>query len=54
MKVTPPMSYVRGYSARKRLLFLYFKESTNERIRVISARSATRREQRDYEENVTN
>jgi uncharacterized DUF497 family protein len=42
-----------GHSSRKRLLLVSFTEPMKERIRVISAWSATRREQRDYEENVT-
>jgi hypothetical protein len=43
-----------GHSSRKRLLLVCFTEPTKERICVVSARSATRREQRDYEENLTN
>jgi uncharacterized protein len=43
-----------GHSSRKRLLLVCFTEPKKERIRVISARSATRREQRDYEDDVTN
>jgi uncharacterized DUF497 family protein len=43
-----------GRSSRKRLLLICFTEPEKERIRIISARSATRREQRDYEEEVTN
>ena len=43
-----------GHSSRKRLLPVCFTEPKTEWIRVISARSATRREQRDYEDDVTN
>ena len=43
-----------GHSSRKSLLLVCFTEPANERIRIISARSATRTEQRDYEEDVTN
>ena len=43
-----------GHSSRKRPLLEFFTEPKQERIRVISARRATRREQRDYEEGVTN
>ena len=42
-----------GHSSRKRLLLVCFTELKKERIRVISARSATRREQHDYEDDVT-
>lgn len=40
-----------GLSARNRLLAVYFAER-GERIRIISARQATRRERTDYEEGV--
>jgi uncharacterized protein len=43
-----------GHSSQKRLLLVCFTEPEKERIRLISARTATRREQRDYEEDVTN
>ena len=43
-----------GHSSRKRLLLVFYTEPEKERIRIISARSATRREQYDYEEAVTN
>ena len=43
-----------GHWSRKRLLLVCFAEPKKEQTRVISARSATRREQRDYEEDVTN
>lgn len=40
-----------GHSARHRLVLVNFT-SSDERIRLISARKATRRERKDYEENV--
>jgi uncharacterized DUF497 family protein len=43
-----------GHSSRRRLLLVCFTEPANERIRIISARSATRREQSDYEEHTSN
>jgi len=42
-----------GYSLMKRLLLVCFTEIERERIRIISARCATRKEQRDYEEHGT-
>jgi len=42
-----------GYSILNRLLVVSFAEYLHDRVRVISARKATRREQRDYEENVS-
>ena len=39
-----------GHSAKKRLLLVSFTERS-EAIRIISARRATQRERRDYEEN---
>jgi uncharacterized DUF497 family protein len=39
-----------GYSSRQRLLIACFTEGPA--VRIISARSATRRERQDYEENV--
>ena len=41
-----------GYSVLDRVLILIFIESSAERIRIISARKATRRERKDYEENI--
>ena len=38
-----------GHSGRNRLLLVYFTEF-DDTIRIISARKATRRERRDYEE----
>jgi uncharacterized DUF497 family protein len=40
-----------GESQRRRLLVVVFTDR-NDRIRIISARPATRRERRDYEEGV--
>jgi uncharacterized DUF497 family protein len=42
-----------GYSAAKRLVLVCFTEVERERIRIISARCATKREKRDYEEHGT-
>jgi uncharacterized DUF497 family protein len=41
-----------GYSILNRLLLVSFTERVRNRVRIISARQATRREQRDYEENI--
>jgi uncharacterized DUF497 family protein len=41
-----------GHSTPTRLLVVCFTEPAKERVRIISARRATRREQHDYEENV--
>ncbi len=38
-----------GYSARNRLLFVSFVERAPNRIRIIRARLADRKERRDYE-----
>ena len=43
-----------GHSAAKHLLPVCFTEPETDRIRIISARRATRVEQYDYEEHVTN
>lgn len=40
-----------GHSARERLLVVCFT-SQGESVRIFSARKATRRERRDYEENI--
>ena len=40
-----------GYSARRQLTLVNFV-AINHRVRIISARKATRRERKDYEENV--
>jgi uncharacterized DUF497 family protein len=42
-----------GYSLAKHLLLVCFTEIEQERIRIISARRAVRRERRDYEERGT-
>jgi uncharacterized DUF497 family protein len=42
-----------GHSSSKRLVLVCFTEPVNGLIRVISARNATKREQRDYEENLS-
>lgn len=42
-----------GVSVRQRLLVIMFVERDEDRIRLISARRATRREQHDYEESST-
>ena len=39
-----------GYSDRNHLLVVSFVERTSDRIRIISARSATQRERKIYEE----
>jgi uncharacterized DUF497 family protein len=41
-----------GHSALNRLLLVSFTERAVERVRIISARKATRRERMDYEEGV--
>ena len=38
---------------QKRLLLVCFTEPEEGRVRIISARRATRREQHDYEEHIT-
>ena len=40
-----------GYSARHQLILVNFTGSSNH-VRIFSARKATRRERKDYEENV--
>jgi hypothetical protein len=41
-----------GHSKEGRLLLICFTELENDRIRIISARRATKKELHDYEENV--
>lgn len=41
-----------GHSSAKQLLLVCFKESETDRVRIISARRATRQGQSDYEEHV--
>jgi uncharacterized DUF497 family protein len=48
-----PREIVIGHSAAKHLLLVCFAELETGRIRIISARRATRAEQHDYEEHVT-
>jgi uncharacterized DUF497 family protein len=43
-----------GHSSLKRLLLVCFTGPKKEQIRLISARSATKSEQHDYEEDATN
>jgi uncharacterized protein len=40
-----------GHSARHQLILVYFT-GIDDRVRIFSARKATRRERKDYEENV--
>jgi uncharacterized DUF497 family protein len=42
-----------GYSAAKRILLVCFTETQTGRVRIISARRATRVERHDYEEYLT-
>ncbi len=41
-----------GHSIQGRLVVVIFTERAERRIRIISARQATKREQHDYEENI--
>jgi len=41
-----------GHSILDRLLVVSFAEREHNRVRIISARKATKRERKDYEENV--
>jgi uncharacterized protein len=41
-----------GYSVLDRLLLVSFTERYIDRVRIINARKATQREQKDYEENI--
>jgi len=41
-----------GYSILDRVLLVNFTERFRGRVRIISARKATRREQKEYEENI--
>jgi uncharacterized DUF497 family protein len=47
-----PREIIIGRSSGSRLLLVCFREMQLDRIRLISARFATKREQHDYEENV--
>ena len=42
-----------GHSTAKHLLLVCFTEPVMERIRIVSARRATKTERRDYEEHLT-
>jgi uncharacterized DUF497 family protein len=42
-----------GHSRAKRLLLVCFTERADGRVRIISARRATRRERNDYEDHVS-
>ena len=44
---------IAGHSQAKRLLLVSYVEPAEGRVRIISARRATRREQHDYEHHVT-
>jgi uncharacterized DUF497 family protein len=48
-----PREIVIGHLPSRRLVLVYFTEREQGRIRIISARYATRKEQRDYEEHIT-
>jgi uncharacterized DUF497 family protein len=41
-----------GFSILDRVLLVSFTERSEDRVRIISARKATRKERNDYEENV--
>lgn len=41
-----------GHSVRRRLLLVFFTELAENIIRIFSARKPTRRERKDYEENI--
>jgi uncharacterized DUF497 family protein len=41
-----------GHSIKNRLLLICFVEQPNEMIRIVSARSPTKKERKGYEENV--
>jgi uncharacterized protein len=42
-----------GHSRAKRLLLVCFTERADGRVRIISARRATRRERHDYEDHIS-
>jgi uncharacterized DUF497 family protein len=48
-----PREIIIEHSTMKRLLLVCFTELETDRLRIISARRATKAEQFDYEENVT-
>ncbi len=41
-----------GHSTQRRLLFVFFTELAENIIRIFSARKPTKRERKDYEENI--
>ena len=43
--------YIIGHSRLQRLLIVFFTERAKDLIRIFSARKATNRERKDYEEN---
>jgi uncharacterized DUF497 family protein len=43
-----------GYSILDRILLVSFAEGSGGRVRIISARKGTRKERKDYEENIGN
>ncbi len=45
-----PREWLVGYSAQNRLLIVSFVQRAHDRIRIISARTVTKRERRIYEE----
>jgi uncharacterized DUF497 family protein len=47
-----PREIIIGHSAPRRLLLVCFTELAKDRIRIINARRATKREQHDYEQYV--
>ncbi len=48
-----PREIIIGHSQAKRLLLVCFTEPQENRVRIISARRATKREQHDYEDHRT-
>jgi hypothetical protein len=49
-----PREIILGHSRARRLLLVCFTEAETHRVRIISARRATRQELYDYEENAKN
>lgn len=52
--VDEPREIILGHSRARRLLLVCFTELETHRVRIISARRATRQELHDYEENAKN
>jgi uncharacterized DUF497 family protein len=48
-----PREIIIGHSSANRLLLICFTEMETDRVRIISARCATREEQHDYKEHST-